>query len=177
MPILYKHYIHCSVVQTTDLRISCRNSYDEGLGWKASNGLPCCDIFWQTCLMKMLARSVCLTFVVLLSNPTIGKSADLQDGLDAYDGGDYETALREWQPLAEQGTSTAQFMLGVLYGDGEGVTQDYVRAYMWSDIAALQGHEAAKFNRGVFAGKMTRSQLELAQALSKECVKKNYKGC
>jgi len=29
--------------------------------------------------------------------------ADFQDGLDAYDRGDYEMALREWKPLAEQG--------------------------------------------------------------------------
>ena len=29
--------------------------------------------------------------------------ADFQAGLDASDLGDYATALREWQPLAEQG--------------------------------------------------------------------------
>ena len=29
--------------------------------------------------------------------------ADLQAVVDAYDQGDYATALKEWQPLAEQG--------------------------------------------------------------------------
>ena len=34
-------------------------------------------------------------------------SADLQKGLTAYQRGDYATALREWTPLAEQGSADA----------------------------------------------------------------------
>ena len=29
-------------------------------------------------------------------------SADSQKGLDAYNAGDYATAMKEWRPLAEQ---------------------------------------------------------------------------
>jgi TPR repeat protein len=51
--------------------------------------------------------------------------ADFQTGKDAYDRGDYETAFKEWQPLADQGDARAQYRLGAIYHDGQGVPQDY----------------------------------------------------
>ena len=45
----------------------------------------------------------------------------------AYNQGDYATALRLWQPLAEQGNASGQFNLGVMYERGEGVPPDYRR--------------------------------------------------
>jgi len=42
--------------------------------------------------------------------------------------GDYETAMRVWRPLADQGDARAQFNLGVIYRDGQGVPQDYAAA-------------------------------------------------
>ena len=41
---------------------------------------------------------------------------------------DYKTALRWFKFGAEQGNVNAQFSLGILYGNGFGVTQDYARA-------------------------------------------------
>ena len=35
-------------------------------------------------------------------------SADFQKGVAAYKSGDYASALREWEPLAEQGDADAQ---------------------------------------------------------------------
>jgi TPR repeat protein len=40
---------------------------------------------------------------------------DYQKGLDAYNAGDYGTALQEWRPLADQGDAWAQFNVGLLY--------------------------------------------------------------
>ncbi|MFB3079630.1 MAG: hypothetical protein ACE1Y4_16655, partial [Lysobacterales bacterium] len=54
--------------------------------------------------------------------------ADFQAGKDAYDQGDYATALKEWQPLAKQGDAFAQSNLGRLYQYGLGVPQDYQEA-------------------------------------------------
>jgi len=81
--------------------------------------------------------------------------ADFQDGWDAYTRKDYSTALKEWQPLAEQGDAQAQYYLGVLYFKGEGVPQDYAQAREWWLKAAAQGHAIAQFNLGVLymAGK------------------------
>jgi len=41
--------------------------------------------------------------------------ADYDDGLAAYNRGDYAAALQEWRPLAEQGDAKAQYNLGVMY--------------------------------------------------------------
>src|SRR5262245_26582690 len=56
--------------------------------------------------------------IVYLSTPAW---ADFQTGMEAYNSGDYATALREWRPLAELGDSTAQAALGLLYEKGRGV--------------------------------------------------------
>ena len=36
---------------------------------------------------------------------------DYDNGVEAYNTGDYQTALQEWRPLAEQGDASAQFVL------------------------------------------------------------------
>jgi len=74
--------------------------------------------------------------------------ADFQAGLAAYNQGDYATALKEWQSLAEQGDAPAQFNLGVLYEKGQGVPQGYGAAVRWYRLAAKQGHAHAQFNLG-----------------------------
>ena len=78
--------------------------------------------------------------------------ADYQAGMDAYNRGDYATALREWRPLAELGIAPAQFNLGLLYANGQGVPQDYVQARQWYEKAAIQGDALAQLNLGVIYG-------------------------
>ena len=147
--------------------------------------------------MRKLTTILCLTLAVLLGSAGEGWSADLQKGWDAYKNKDYATALREWKPLAEQGNADAQNNLGVIYNNGWGVLLDFVRAHMWFNIAASSGHENitenvsvrrmggvfigfnknAVTNRDIVAKRMNTSQIETAQDLARECVKKNYKGC
>jgi len=55
-----------------------------------------------------------LLLVGLLLVPALGW-ADFQAGVNAYERGDYETALAEFQALAEQGYADAQFFLGEMY--------------------------------------------------------------
>ena len=55
-------------------------------------------------------------------------SVHLQAGVDAYNRGDYETALKKFLPLAEQGDAAAQFNLGKMYRKGQGVPQDDAEA-------------------------------------------------
>ncbi len=45
-------------------------------------------------------------------------SIHLQAGVDAYNREDYETALKKFLPLAEQGHAGAQNHLGELYAEG-----------------------------------------------------------
>jgi TPR repeat protein len=135
--------------------------------------------------------------------------ANFQNGVTASQRGDFATNLREWTPLAEQGDAVAQFNLGVMYNQGQGVPQDnktavkwyklaaeqgdadaqlnlgvmyavpkdYVYAHMWGEIAASNGNKLGAMLRDDFEKKMTPSQLETAQKLARECVRKKYKGC
>ena len=69
---------------------------------------------------------------------------DFLKGANAYEAGDYATAIKEWKPLAEQGSAIAQYFLGALYDYGEGVFQDYPEAVKWYRLSAEQGNASAQ---------------------------------
>ena len=74
--------------------------------------------------------------------------ADFQAGVDAHKRGDFDTALREWRPLAEQGYASAQASLGIMYNLGQGVAQDYQVAVKLFRLVAEQGYAQAQFHLG-----------------------------
>ena len=127
--------------------------------------------------MKNLTLTICLTLAVLLGGVGTSWGADYDKGLAAANSGDYATALREWTPLAEQGDADAQYNLGVMYRKGHGVPQDKVYAHIWYNIAATSGNKKAIKNRDILAEEMTPAQIEKAQDLARECIRKKYKGC
>jgi len=45
-------------------------------------------------------------------------------------------------------------------------------AYMWWNLAAAQGDEGAKRNKGILSERMTREQIDEAQKLSREWLAK-----
>ena len=96
--------------------------------------------------MKTLIIILVLLFSLFLGLPSY--SSDFDKGLTAYNNGDYATALKEWKPLAEEGDVDAQYYLGVLYDNGDGVPQDYKEAVRWYKLAAEQGVAEAQFNLG-----------------------------
>ena len=114
---------------------------------------------------------------VLLGSSGVCWGADYQKGFDAYEKGSYATALKEWTPLAKQGNAVAQYNLGVMYDNGQGVPQDYIRAHMWFNISVSTGYENAIKGRDIVARKLTPADLSAAQKLARECVAKNSKGC
>ena len=75
--------------------------------------------------------------------------AGFDEGVVAYNRGDYATAIREWRPLAKQGVADAQYNLGVMYRKGRGVPQDDAEAVKWYRKAAEQGHAVAPVSLGV----------------------------
>lgn len=74
--------------------------------------------------------------------------AGFEEGMAAYDRGDYATTLKEWRPLAEQGDRTAQHHLAWLYLIGRGVPQNDEEAIRWFRKAAEQGDSDAQTNLG-----------------------------
>ena len=75
--------------------------------------------------------------------------ADVKDGVDAWQKGDYQAAVAEWRPLALAGDADAQFNLGQAYKLGRGVPTDLVQAESWYRRAAKQGHLQAEDNLGL----------------------------
>jgi TPR repeat protein len=76
----------------------------------------------------------------------VAVAADFDKGINAYDSGDYKTALAEWTPLAEQGDARAQFRIGDMYSNGEGVPFNHKMAVKWNTLAAEQGYADAQYN-------------------------------
>ena len=55
--------------------------------------------------------------------------------------------------------------------------KDYVYADMWGNITAENGVEFGGELRDLVAKQMPPSQIEKAQDLARECLKKDYKNC
>jgi len=93
-----------------------------------------------------------LVLAVLVASFLVSSSyfarADLDLGIEAYDGGDYATALREIRMAANKGNPLAQTMLAGLYLVGDGVHQNYFQARNWYEKAALNGDGNAQLNLG-----------------------------
>jgi hypothetical protein len=71
-----------------------------------------------------------------------------EDAISAYSKGDYATAATLWRQLADQGDVTAQYRVGIMYNNGEGVPQSYAEAARWFRLAAEQGDPKAQFLLG-----------------------------
>ena len=52
--------------------------------------------------------------------------------------------------IAEQGYVPAQYILGMMYDNGQGVRQDYAEAVKWYRKAAEQGYAQAQYNLGLY---------------------------
>ena len=69
----------------------------------------------------------------------------IEEASTAQSGGDYGTAQRLLHPIAEQGVADAQFLLGSMYENGQGVNQDDDQATHWYKEAARQGLAGAQY--------------------------------
>jgi TPR repeat protein len=96
-------------------------------------------ILCQHGLMRTLFSVLLLA---VLATPA--HAQNFKTGLDAYDRGDFETALTVWQPLAERGDARAQFNLGVIHFNAQSVPHDPAKAVQWYRAAADQGYGPAQ---------------------------------
>ncbi len=120
--------------------------------------------------MRMTSQKIAigLVAVALFVGSMTAHAAEFSAGVKAYNRGDYATALRIFRQLADQGNAIAQNSLGVMYERGQGVTQDYVQANMWYNLAAARGQKDAGKFRDSLAEKMTPAQIAEAQRMARE---------
>lgn len=98
--------------------------------------------------MKRTFTSLVLGIALLVGGGGVGLAQDNRTAWAAYDRGDYATAFREFSVLAAKGDAFAQNGLGLLYGEGKGVTKDDREAFKWHRLSAEQGFEMAQFTLG-----------------------------
>ncbi|MGX2967233.1 tetratricopeptide repeat protein [Ursidibacter sp. B-7004-1] len=130
-------------------------------------------IFRTTILATTLAFG--LTGYTQASNAEIIEQ-QFQQGLKAAEQEDYATALKFWQPLAEEGDAKVQFNLGVMYDNGWGVAQDYQQAVYWYQKAAQQGDAKAQYNLGImyYKGRGVANDYQQAFYWSQKAAQQGY---
>ena len=75
----------------------------------------------------MFVRSIAIA-VLLLGFSAPAHAGDWEDMWAAYNRGDYAAAFPVFKRFADQGDARAQYNLGQMYKQGNGVTPDYVEA-------------------------------------------------
>lgn len=129
--------------------------------------------------MKSLSMAA-VASALLLAAPVSAQSAQedpVRAGVDAYERGDYRTAVEKWRPAADKGNTDAQFNMGQAYKLGRGVQTDLKQAESWYRKAALQGHEQAEGYYGLALfenGKRAESVQWLQRAVSRGDARAQY---
>jgi FOG: TPR repeat, SEL1 subfamily len=103
--------------------------------------------------MKLTLKHALAAIILVLSFAAPVAAGPFEDAAAAYGRGDYATALRLFRPLADQGDAAAQYNLGVMYDNGQGVPQNDAEAVKWFRLAADQGDASAQFNLGTMYDK------------------------
>jgi Sel1 repeat len=115
-------------------------------------------------------------FVQLFGTPA-AIAGPWEDGMAAYNRGDYMPAIRVFRTLAEQGNAKAQNVLGVMFRKGEGVPKNPVRAHMWFSFAAKRGEASARAELREVSRTMTAQEISQAEVMAKACEASNYRAC
>jgi TPR repeat protein len=76
-------------------------------------------------------------------------SAGFQEGAAAYRNRDFAKALAEFKSASEAGDARAMAMVGSMYRNGNGVTQDYEEALRWLKRAAARNYDEAQAELGI----------------------------
>ena len=74
---------------------------------------------------------------------TLSFGATFNEGVEAFEKGDYKTALSIFEDLSSTNNSEAQYYLGFLYYNGQGVKQDKRFAKQWFGKACDGGVQIA----------------------------------
>ena len=99
--------------------------------------------------LRAIAAATCAVSLLVSAPATAQDLSALDRGVAAYASGNYAVALAQFRLAAAQGEARAQFTLGTMYKNGEGVPQNYVEAVKWYRLAAAQGVAGAQNNLGV----------------------------
>jgi hypothetical protein len=97
---------------------------------------------------------------------------------------DWSKAKKWWGLSATKGVSRAQFNIGILYSKGITVPKDKVKSLMWflisleeNNVFESDDRERSRSAVSKMKIKMFDFEINQAQKLSRECIRKKYKEC
>jgi TPR repeat protein len=114
----------------------------------------------------------------LLAMPLTGALAGpWEDGMAAYNRGDYVPTIQLVRPLAQQGNAKAQGLIGAMYRRGQGVAKSPKLAVMWLSLASARGDTKARTELHEVSQSMTQEELAQAHEMMQACEASNYRSC
>jgi hypothetical protein len=96
--------------------------------------------------MKFMFKTAVAILVLACAVFEPAVAGPVEDGSNAWDRGDFASAMRLLRPLADRGDPRAQNRVGLMYQHGWGVRLDYADAVNWFRQAANQGDADAQNN-------------------------------
>lgn len=93
---------------------------------------------------RQLLSFFCLLFIV--QSPL--QAAGFDEAYNAYNSGDYRVAYKGFKQLAQDGHVKAQYLLGLLYLNGQGVGKNLDKGIDWLKQAAGNGSYLAAAELG-----------------------------
>ncbi len=94
--------------------------------------------------MRMIRLAALILPAVLIAGAAFAQSPALGEGMQALAQARFGEAVRVLGPLAQQGNPEAQYAIGTMYANGDGLPQDVARAERLFRAAAAQGHDKAR---------------------------------
>ncbi|MDH3453092.1 MAG: hypothetical protein OEN20_11795, partial [Gammaproteobacteria bacterium] len=86
----------------------------------------------------------------------------------AFAAGRYQEAHSSWLESARQGHVESLYELGKMFGEGQGVLQDFVTAHAYFNVAAAKGHKQAVQARQILDEMMTNEERAAARKRANE---------
>ena len=123
-----------------------------------------------------VAGGLVAAFLQILCNAG-AVAGPMEDGVAAYNRGDYVPAIHLFRPLAQGGKAGAQSRLGAMYRRGQGVAKNLPRAFMWLSLASARGDLAAKAELHEMSRSMTAEELSQAREMMEACEASDYRNC
>jgi len=99
--------------------------------------------------MRIAGAAAIALIAATLAAPAHAQLPSVKAGIEAWQKGDYATAVNNWRPLAEKGDADAAFNLGQAYRLGRGVVISLAAAQTWLERAAKSDHLDAQTTLGL----------------------------
>jgi TPR repeat protein len=114
---------------------------------------------------------------IMLGSGAAAFAGPWEDGMVAYNRGDYLPAMKLFRPLAQAGNAKAQNVVGVMYRKGEGVVRSPAKAFMWFSLAAKRGDGRAKASVQEMSKEMSSTEMAQAREMMVACEVSDYRNC